>query len=273
MSTKRTSAVAGRFYPASAAALKMEILAHLKGAGDKVQPLGAISPHAGIMYSGSCAGRLIGALDHIPDTLVILGPNHTGMGKAIAVDPHDEWETPLGSAFVDGELRRALLEIGRGWISEDAAAHRREHSIEVQLPFFQVRRSDLRFLPVCLGFADYDVAVALGHALMEALRQCGRDDFLLLASSDMSHFLPQSRAEKMDRLALDPFLALDPRRAWDTIRSHDISMCGFVPAVTVLSACLKAGASRAKLIHYTTSMEASGDASSVVGYASMVFLP
>ncbi len=273
MSTRRSPAVAGRFYPASATVLEKEIRAYLDAADTTVEPLGAISPHAGIMYSGKCAGRLVGALDHIPDTVIMLGPNHTGLGQAIAVDPHDEWETPLGRALVDESLRRALLEAGPGWIAQDALAHRREHSIEVQLPFFQVRRPDLRFLPVCLGFADYDLAVALGHALMEALHACGRKDFLLLASSDMSHFLPQEKAVELDRMALDPFLAMEPRRAWDTVRSRRITMCGFVPATTVLAACLEAGASSARLLHYTTSMEASGDASSVVGYASVVFLP
>lgn len=272
MSTKRSPAVAGRFYPASAIALEQEIRSYLDGAKEKIQPLGAVSPHAGIMYSGKCAGKLIGAIEHIPDTVIILGPNHTGLGKAIAVDPNNEWETPFGNAKVDDELRRTVLEIGHGWVSLDAAAHRREHSIEVQLPFLQLRRMDLRFLPICLGFSDYEITQSLAHVLVEALHACNRNDFLLIASSDMSHFVPQSTAEKMDHVALTPFLALDPYRAWNTVISNNISMCGFVPAVTVLSACLETGATSAKLIDYTTSMETSKDASSVVGYASMVFL-
>jgi len=272
MQSVRRPVVAGRFYPSSSGALESEIQSYLKLASPLPElPLAALSPHAGIMYSGGTAGRLVGALPSIPDTVILLGPNHTGAGLPIALDPHDAWETPLGTVAVHSELRERLVSLGPEWIATDAAAHRREHSLEVQLPFFQCRRKDFRILPICLGFHEYLPAAELARLLVQAADEvCGRN-YIIIASTDMSHFHAQKTAENLDHEALEPFLEMDPLKAWETVVSRDISMCGVIPAVCALSAALLSGATRAQLIHYTTSMEASGDASSVVGYAAMVF--
>jgi MEMO1 family protein len=271
----RRPAVAGRFYPSSAVILEREIQGALSRASRlEVQPLAALCPHAGIEYSGGTAGRLVGALPSVPDTVILLGPNHTGSGEAVAVAPHDAWETPLGQVPLHGPLRERLLSLGPEWIAADAEAHRREHSLEVQLPFLQCRRQDFRILPVCLGFHEYLPAAELARLLVEAADAvCGRDKYLIIASTDMSHFHPQKVAETLDHAALEPFLAMDPERAWETVTSRDISMCGIVPSVCALVAARLRGATSARLVHYTTSLEASGDASSVVGYAAMVFSP
>jgi len=273
MNFVRRPVVAGRFYPSSAGELEREIRGHLALATPlETTPLAALCPHAGTVYSGGTAGRLIGAIRELPDTVILLGPNHTGQGQAVAVDPHDAWETPLGAVALHGPLRERLLNLGPEWIAADADAHRREHSLEVQLPFLQCRRPEVRILPVCLGFHEYLPAVELARLLVQAADDvCGRGKYLIIASTDMSHFHPEKTAQRLDHAALEPFLALDPGRAWETVTPRDISMCGVVPAVCALNAALLQGASRARLIHYTTSMEASGDASSVVGYAAMVF--
>ena len=264
--------MAGRFYPSSAGALESKIQSYLKLAKPLPElPLAALSPHAGIMYSGSTAGRLVGALPSVPDTVIFLGPNHTGLGQPIAVDSHDAWETPLGTVELDTQLRERLVSLGPEWISVDAAAHRREHSIEVQLPFFQCRRKDFRILPICLGFHEYLPAVELARLLVQAADEVCGHNYIIIASTDLSHFLDQKTTENLDHAALEPFLEMDPEKAWNTVVSRNISMCGVIPAICALSAALLSGATSAQLIHYTTSMEASGDASSVVGYAAMVF--
>ena len=192
----RRPVVAGRFYPSSADGLEREIRGHLAQATPlEVAPLAALCPHAGTVYSGGTAGRLIGALPELPDTVILLGPNHTGLGEAVAVAPHDAWETPLGEVALDGPLRERLLALGPEWIAADANAHRREHSLEVQLPFLQCRRPDVRVLPVCLGFHDYLPAVELAHLLVQAADEvCGRGKYLIIASTDMSHFHPDRKS-------------------------------------------------------------------------------
>ena len=272
MQSVRRPVVAGRFYPSSPRALEDEIQSYLQLAKTlPVQPIAALCPHAGIQYSGGTAGRLVGALPVIPDTVIFLGPNHTGLGLPIAVDPHDAWETPLGTLCLHAGLRDRLIALGPEWIAADAAAHRREHSIEVQLPFFQGRRKDFQILPICLGFHEYPPAAELARLLVQAADEVCGQNYIIIASTDMSHFHPQKKAQTLDHAALEPFLEMNPEKAWETVVSRDISMCGVIPAVCALSAALRSGATRAQLIHYTTSMEASGDASSVVGYASMVF--
>ncbi|MBU1242964.1 AmmeMemoRadiSam system protein B [Myxococcota bacterium] len=272
MHSVRRPVVAGRFYPSSAGALEREVKNYLSLAHTLAeQPVAALCPHAGIQYSGGTAGRLMGALPTIPDTVILLGPNHTGLGLPVAVDSHDAWETPLGTVAVHTPLRDRLISLGPEWIAADAEAHRREHSLEVQLPFLQCRRNDFRILPICLGFHEYAPAVELAHLLVQAADEICGSNYIIIASTDMSHFHPQETALRLDHEALEPFLEMNPEKAWDTVVSRDISMCGVIPAVCALSAALLAGATRARLIHYATSMEASGDASSVVGYASMVF--
>ncbi len=272
MHSVRRPVVAGRFYPSSSIALEREVKNYLSFAEPLAeQPIAALCPHAGIQYSGGTAGRLLGALPMIPDTVILVGPNHTGLGLPVAVDSHDAWETPLGVVPVHSALRDRLISLGPEWIAADADAHRREHSLEVQLPFLQCRRSDFHILPICLGFHDYTPAVELAHVLIQAADEICSSNYIIIASTDMSHFHPQETATRLDHAALAPFLDMNPGKAWETVVSRDISMCGVVPAVCALSAALLAGATRARLIHYSTSMEASGDASSVVGYASMVF--
>jgi len=267
-STVRTPAVAGRFYPRSAeelGALVAELVAGGQGAEDMIA---CVSPHAGYVYSGRVAGLLFGHL-RVPRRVVVLGPNHTGLGPDVAVAPHEAWQTPLGEVPVDRELG-ALLCAELPAAQLEATAHWREHSIEVQLPFLQHCQPELRVLPVCLRHLSFAACLALGEALARAVVRAG-EPVGLVASSDMTHYEPDDRARERDRAAIDAALTMDPRALYDTVHALEISMCGVIPATVVLAAARSLGATGAHLVAYATSGDASGDRQQVVGYAGICF--
>ena len=263
----RRPAVAGSFYPAGEESLRSELQSLTRdptpGTGT---PLALMVPHAGYIYSGRIAARtyLAGAL---ADRVVILGPNHTGEGERIAVQAEGAWRTPLGDAAIDAPLARAVLErVPRARM--DAAAHRREHSIEVQVPFLQVLRPGFRFVPICVGTHDLDALLELGRGLAQAIGATG-ERVLLVLSSDMTHYEPAEVAKSRDRLALDRIAALDPQGLLDVVRDEGITMCGVAPTVAGLEAARGLGASRADLVAYGHSGERTGDDGSVVAYAGV----
>ncbi|MBI3698519.1 MAG: AmmeMemoRadiSam system protein B, partial [Acidobacteria bacterium] len=154
-------------------------------------------------------------------------------------------------------------------LSEDARAHRDEHSLEVQLPFLQKLQPHLRFVPIAVGIDAFEALEMLGHAMAQAVT-AGRQRVLIVASSDMNHFENDERTRLKDRRAIDQVLALDPRALYDTVRREHISMCGYCPAVSMLIAARDLGAKNAELIRYGTSADVSGDYNRVVGYAGLV---
>ena len=184
--TIREPAVAGAFYPGSAAELERQVQQLIPVQPERHDLLACVAPHAGYVYSGGVAGELYGHLD-VPGRVIVLGPNHTGAGASVAVAPHETWNTPFGDQRVDGELASLLVEASPTAVF-DANAHWREHSLEVQLPFLASRRPDLSFLPICLGHLGLDQCVELGHILASLI--LGLDQPVgLVASSDMSHYL------------------------------------------------------------------------------------
>ncbi|MEJ2189870.1 MAG: AmmeMemoRadiSam system protein B, partial [Acidobacteriota bacterium] len=222
-------------------------------------------PHAGYVYSGSVAGALYGHLN-IPRRVVVLGPNHTGIGTAVSVAPHSSWRTPMGEQPVDREFARQLVERHPDAVF-DAGAHGREHSLEVQLPFLVARRPDVEILPVCLAHLDLEACLGLGHTLAGLIRDFG--DTGIVASSDMSHYLPDQKARELDRLAIDAVLTLSPQILYETVHRHGITMCGAVPATVALAAVSELGATAAHLVAYATSGDVNNDRSAVVGYAGI----
>ncbi len=262
----RQPAVAGAFYPAGAASLEREVREMITECSEQCDLLGCISPHAGYVYSGSVAGQLFGTLQ-VPRRVVILCPNHTGLGRAVAVAPHRGWQTPLGTVGVDQDLARQLLaEYPEAQL--DADAHAREHSAEVQLPFLKVRRPDVRVLPVCLKHLTLDQCRELGQALARIVAS-SPEPVGLVASSDMSHFLSEEETRKLDQLAIDAALTRQPEALYETVHRHRISMCGVVPATAVLAAGVELGATRAELVAYATSGDINLNRSEVVGYAAI----
>lgn len=262
---EREPAVAGRFYPAEPERLSSEVRQLLGDApsGQPVKALGVIAPHAGYVYSGSIAGATFARVE-VPPRAIVLGPNHTGMGEPIALWPDGGFETPAGRVPVDADLADALAAFR--FVSRDRAAHRYEHALEVQLPFMLARQPDLRIVPLCLGPLTVELCRELGTAIADA----AGPDALVVASSDMSHYVPAEEARRLDHRALDRVLALDPEGLYETVRGEGITMCGVVPATVMLFAARRLGARTATLVRYGSSGDVNGDDRSVVGYAGVI---
>jgi MEMO1 family protein len=275
----RKPAVAGSFYAGSAAGLRRQIedcFRHSLGPG--VPPrvvtgverkiLGLVSPHAGYVYSGPVAahGFFRVAEGKKPQIVVIIGPNHRGLGAHVAVGQLDKWDTPLGTVELDAEVAEAIVS-GSESAKWDDMAHSMEHSIEVQVPFLQyICGSGFSIVPVAMMRQDLVVSEDLGRAVAAALK--GKEA-LVIASSDFSHYEPQMIASSRDRAALDAILKLDPAKLEAVVRSNQISMCGPGPVMAMLTACKELGARGARLLKYATSGDITGDRSQVVGYASV----
>jgi len=266
-SAVRMPAVAGRFYPSRRDELLRDISNYSTTSEPALAAIGCVAPHAGYMYSGHVAGAVYARLE-IPQRCVVLCPNHTGAGHPLAVMTRAAWRTPLGDVAADTELSADLLK-RFPMLQEDAAAHRSEHAIEVQLPFLQARQAELRFLPIAVGTSDFDALAGLGEALAAAIAAAG-DKVLIIASSDMNHYESDAITRVKDHKAIERVLALDPRGLWDVVMSQNISMCGFGPTVAMLTAAKRLGAKTATLVKYATSGDVSGDLDQVVGYAGIV---
>jgi AmmeMemoRadiSam system protein B len=226
-------------------------------------------PHAGYVYSGPCAAHLYATLESDIRCVILLGVNHRGTGSKAALSPADFWQTPLGRVRVDRELGASLK--GRvDFLKEDEQPHSQEHSIEVQLPFLQTILQDFTFLPISLSYLTEDECSRLGQAiahLYETNTAFGSKT-ILLASSDLSHYLSPKETERLDQMALEKVLALDAPGLLETVEEENISMCGVIPTATLLFAADALGAKQPRLLKHCHS----GDAvpmREVVGYASV----
>lgn len=263
----REAAVAGQFYPGNRNALRA-MLRELTPEGIVARPaVGLMAPHAGYVYSGEIAARTFAQV-RIPPRVVILGPNHRGIGHPAAVYPEGAWETPLGATPIDERLAERILSSSPR-MAADAAAHRYEHSLEVQLPFIQTLAPEASIVPICLGSGKIDDLLAMGEGLGTALAGYPQE-VLLVASTDMTHYESGEAAREKDGLALAKILDLDPAGLFRVVRGERISMCGVVPVVVMLAAALRLGATSATLVRYGNSGDVTGDPSQVVGYAGVV---
>lgn len=263
----RPPAVAGRFYPDDPEELARQIAAFAPPVEHALRSaIACMVPHAGYRYSGRVAGAVYARLK-MPRRFLLLGPRHFPRGKAQAIVSEGAWQTPLGRAEIDSNLAREL-QAAYPRLSEDNVAHQSEHALEVQLPFLQCLSGDIRFVPIALGPTDYVQLESLGHAIAEVLRRQA-DSVLMIASSDMNHYESDEITRRKDRLALERILALDAQGLFDTVRREGVSMCGFGPMVSVLTAARLLGATRATLVRYATSGDITGDLHEVVGYAGV----
>ena len=203
----------------------------------------------------------------LPGRVVILCPNHTGLGEAIAINVEGHWESPIGRVPVDASLARAVLAPGPV-ARADRAAHDREHSLEVQLPFLQYLVEEVTLVPICVGTQNLQALLGLGRGIASAVQQDG-GDILLIISSDMSHYVPAAVAKTQDHKAIERIVALDPEGLHRVVLQENISMCGVAPAVAGLEAARRLGAREARLVAYGHSGETTGDLRSVVGYAGV----
>lgn len=269
--TVRHPAVAGRFYPRNPEELRAEVREYISQAkvpqATPIQAIGCIVPHAGYMYSGHVAGAVFSRLE-IPQRCIVMCPNHTGMGQPLAAMKEGAWETPLGDVAIDTELAVALLQ-RIPTLQDDPAAHRAEHAAEVELPFLQLLQPKLKFVPIALGTGQFDPLEQLGNALADVIA-AKEEPVLIVASSDMNHYESDAVTRVKDHRAIERILSLDARGLYDVVTQQDISMCGFGPAVAMLTAARQLGATSAELVKYATSGDVSGDRDMVVGYAGVV---
>ncbi len=263
----RSPAVAGLFYEAARDRLAQDVRRLLPAGEIPADAFGAIVPHAGYVYSGGVAGAVYARI-RIPRACVVLCPNHTGRGAPASLEPSEAWRTPLGDVRVDRRLADRLLALAPS-LALDAEAHRREHSLEVQLPFLQVLRPDVELVPVCLGEPSLALCREVGEALAR-LRAEEAEPPLLLASSDMNHYESRRIGRRKDDLALAEIEALDAEGLFRTVLAESISMCGFLPATALLFAARAAGARRARVVARADSGDETGDVESVVGYAGVI---
>ncbi|ACS34228.1 MEMO1 family protein [Thermococcus gammatolerans] len=286
----RYPAVAGSFYPADDELILMleKFFSDLGEEGSERRITAGVAPHAGYIFSGYTASRTYKAIfeDGLPETFVILGPNHTGLGSPIAVYPEGEWLTPLGSIEVDAEMAKEIAKLS-GIADLDELAHKYEHSIEVQVPFIQylteLAGKEVKIVPITLGIQDEDVSRALGKAIFEASEKLGRD-VVVIASTDFMHYGPaygyvpfRARADELphrikewDFRLIRRILDFDVDGLFRELREMRHTMCGPGAVGTAIVYSRLAGAVEAELLHYTTSYEISRSTEAVVGYASIV---
>ena len=265
----RRPAVAGRFYPRDPEVLREDVLTYLSQTPPRktISAVGCLVPHAGYMYSGHVAGAVFAALE-VPELCIVLCPNHTGLGSALAIMSEGIWETPLGPVPVASDFA-AVLKQRCPLLLEDAAAHRSEHAAEVELPFLQILQPKLTFVPIALGTRQFAALEHLGLAMADAIAR-HRSRVLIVASSDMNHYESDAITRGKDQSAIEPILRLDARTLFDVVTQQHISMCGFGPAVAMLTAAKKLGGVSAELLKYSTSGDISGDRDAVVGYAGII---
>ena len=277
----RYPAVAGSWYAGTANHLKNqieELFTHSLGPGSlppklKEGPrniIGLVVPHAGYMASGPVAAHAYHCLagDGKPEIIVVFGPNHTGRGSALAIMNEGVWRTPMGDVIVDSETANKILHFSK-IIDVDDKAHIYEHSIELQLPFLQyLYGSNFKFVLICFMMQDLESSQEVGKAVAAALK--GKN-YLIIASSDFTHYEPQERAEKKDRIAIEAALKMNQRQFYNDVDNHAISTCGYGPIVAAITALKELGARNSQLLYYATSGDVLGDRSAVVGYASIIF--
>ena len=277
----RRPTVASQFYEGDAEALRAQISScFLHKLGPQKLPqinlhahprniVGLICPHAGYVYSGPVAASSFYelAIDGKPDTVVLLGPNHTGYGSGLALMREGIWRTPLGDVEVDSEISDAILH-ETNIVDVDEVAHRYEHSIEVQLPFLQFLYGNaFKIVPICYLMQDYESALEIGRALTESLNGTNT---VVIASSDMTHYESAKAAGAKDQVALKAVTDLNAKRFYETVETQNITACGYAPITSLITYSVGVCA-KAQLLSYHNSGDITGDPSSVVGYAAVCF--
>jgi AmmeMemoRadiSam system protein B len=267
----RPPAVAGQFYPASAAEIATELDTLIRPAPERRKAIAVVCPHAGWMYSGQTAGLVYSQVE-IPDRVILIGPNHHGIGSPYAVFSVGAWHTPVGDVPIAEPLAASLLD-NCELLAEDTRAHAGEHSLEVQVPMLLRVNPAVRIVPVVIGggwpeSGGRDNLRAIGAAVAQTIQDYGKP-VLLLASTDLNHYEDQEASKIKDKLVLDAIVKLDADALMDRVRDVEVSMCGVAATYIVIHAAKKLGAKRAELLDYRTSGDVSGDFSRVVGYGAV----
>ena len=279
----RQPAVAGSFYPndpESLARLIESCFLDDSGVGEIPKlnsfegtdyPINIMVPHAGYQYSGAVASHGYSKLvqNGFPEIFIILSPNHTGFGTEVSVFNEGQWITPLGNIEVDSEFADEIISSSE-YASADFHAHLREHSIEVQLPFLQYFSDDFKIVPITMGVQNFLTSSDLAKAIFEAGNNLQKS-YAVIASTDLSHFNNQEKANKVDGFVLEDIDNMDEFKLFEEVVQYNITMCGYGPVMTAISLSKLQGRNTSEILSYRTSGDVTGDFTSVVGYASGVF--
>ncbi|THB70131.1 MAG: AmmeMemoRadiSam system protein B [Desulfobulbaceae bacterium] len=265
----REPAVAGRFYPDSARVLEQTVNELMPLPPVKAlipSPHAIICPHAGYLYSGKLAAQTIASVK-IPESVILLGPNHHGQGAPVALSKRD-WNmvdsiVPINHGLIDA------MKAQNSAITISETAHRFEHSLEVQIPLLRACQPALRIAPMVISQISLALCEEVGRAIATTIMQ-SKEDVLIVVSTDMSHYESRAVASKKDQLALSAIMRLDPDELYHTVRNENISMCGYIPTTIAIFAARLLGSKEVQLIDYTDSGAVSGDTEQVVGYAGLV---
>lgn len=260
----RRAKFAGSFYPASDFEIEEFIESNLVKIEEKYNAISVMVPHAGYIFSGKTAIKVYSSIV-IPDSIVIIGPNHTGIGAQLSIMTEGLWETPLGNAYIDSELANNILSNSK-YLQADDSAHMNEHSIEVQIPLLLYFNNNFKFVPIIMS--NYSLA-AINDIAFALSKVCSKNT-LVIASSDMSHYVPRNVAKELDFIAFEKILNLDAEGLMKVVYDYNISMCGSGPMSISIKYSIQKGAKYAKLIDYTDSGVITNDTFSVVSYAGFV---
>jgi len=243
--------------------------------------VGVISPHAGYSYSGQVAARGYDRIsrDGIPETFIILGPNHSGRGSGVSIQTEGAWETPLGLAQVDSPLAKQIQKASE-IIDIDDSAHSTEHSIEVQIPFIQfISESNVRFIPICSWMQDLETSREIAKSIVDQTRN---KNFVIIASSDFTHhersFTDKDEDQMLKKIEEDDKRAIDAITRLDDVtlnalgETQKVTMCGYGPITTLIAVAKLLGSVKAEFLAHKTSYDITRDPTYVVGYSSILFL-
>jgi AmmeMemoRadiSam system protein B len=264
----RNPYVAGYFYPGTASELKAAVARLVDKKAPKEDAIGLLVPHAGYMYSGAVTGAAVSRIK-FKDTFIIIGPSHSGLGKPFSVMTSGAWRTPLGDVDIDTELAQKIVSVSE-YLEEDEEAHREEHAVEVQLPFLQYFKPDVRIVPIIIAGTGAAAYPQIGKDIARAVKELGRE-VVIMASGDMTHYEPHAIAKEKDLYAVEAMLALDIAELTRRYKDRHITMCAYPPLVCLMSAAIELGTTGAELVKYQTSGDTTGDLTQVVGYAGVIF--
>jgi MEMO1 family protein len=278
---RRAPAVAGIFYPSDARELYRLIElsfkeqrfgpGHLPPSGEfnRRRIYGIVSPHAGYVYSGAVAANGYYETSSMNfDRIVMIGPNHYGIGTGLATVRNGIWETPLGEVEVDSELASQIAE-NSGILDFDELAHSRDHCLEVQLPFLQyIKKNQFKIVPIIMIMQDKVTASEIGESIASSTRNLNT---LVIASSDFTHYEPNDEAHRKDDELIKAILSLDISNFYTTFERLNVSACGYGAIASIMTAAKALGATKGELLRYATSGDVMGDTNNVVGYASIIF--
>jgi AmmeMemoRadiSam system protein B len=281
---RRKPSVSGIFYSSEKEQLMRELKecflnnefgpGRLPPTDQKRKIYGIVAPHAGYLYSGGVSANGYYSLSSSDiDNIILIGPNHYGLGSSVATTMDGIWESPIGDVMINAQVATDIASRS-GTMEFDEFAHSRDHCLEVQIPFLLYTVASFRIVPIILTKQDQYTANDVGSAVADTVRDRTSEDeeFMLIASSDFTHYEPNSEAHRKDSELIKAILSLDISGFYSTLKTYNISACGYGAIASIMIAAKSLGAVKGELLRYATSGDVTGDETSVVGYSSILFV-